>query len=188
MSTILLWIECWCSLQISMLLSPYLPPSSPSTKSFCLSHHSYWRLFYSKRSWEIQVFDEAICRAPKEAQTLRTDLRRGLWGEERVGDMERVTWKHTLLLLSRFSPVQLCATPQTAAHQAPLSLGFSRQEHWSGLPFLLQETYTTICKIYSQWKLAVWLREHKPGLDNNLEGWDGEGGGRDGCPSGRGHG
>ena len=26
-------------------------------------------------------------------------------------------------------------TPETAAHQAPLSLGFSRQEHWSGLPF-----------------------------------------------------
>ena len=40
-----------------------------------------------------------------------------------------------LLLLSRFSHVWLCATPQTAAHQAPLSLGFSRQEHWSGLPF-----------------------------------------------------
>ena len=29
----------------------------------------------------------------------------------------------------------LCATPWTAAHQAPPSLGFSRQEHWSGLPF-----------------------------------------------------
>ena len=40
-----------------------------------------------------------------------------------------------LLLLSCFSRVRLCATPQTAAHQAPLSLGFSRQEHWSGLPF-----------------------------------------------------
>ena len=39
-----------------------------------------------------------------------------------------------LLLLSRFSRVQLCATPQMAAHQAPLSLGLSRQEHWSGLP------------------------------------------------------
>ena len=39
-----------------------------------------------------------------------------------------------LLLLSRFSRVRLCATPETAAHQAPLSLGFSRQEHWSGLP------------------------------------------------------
>ena len=40
-----------------------------------------------------------------------------------------------LLLLSRFSHVQLCATPETAAHQAPPSLGFSRQEYWSGLPF-----------------------------------------------------
>ena len=40
-----------------------------------------------------------------------------------------------LLLLSRFSCVRLYVTPQTAAHQAPPSLGFSRQEHWSGLPF-----------------------------------------------------
>ena len=34
-----------------------------------------------------------------------------------------------LLLLNRFSRVRLCATPQMAAHQAPLSLRFSRQEH-----------------------------------------------------------
>ena len=40
-----------------------------------------------------------------------------------------------LRLLTRFSCVRLCATPEMAAHQAPLSLGFSRQEHWSGLPF-----------------------------------------------------
>ena len=39
-----------------------------------------------------------------------------------------------LLLLSRFSRVRLCVTSQTAAHQATPSLGFSRQEHWSGLP------------------------------------------------------
>ena len=38
-------------------------------------------------------------------------------------------------MLSCFSRVRLCATPQMAAHQAPPSLGFSRQEHWSGLPF-----------------------------------------------------
>ena len=31
--------------------------------------------------------------------------------------------------------LQSCATPQTAAHQAPPSLGFSRQEDWRGLPF-----------------------------------------------------
>ena len=40
-----------------------------------------------------------------------------------------------LLLLSCLSHVRLCATPEMAAHQAPPSLGFSRQEHWSGLPF-----------------------------------------------------
>ena len=33
------------------------------------------------------------------------------------------------------SPVQLFATPWTVAYQAPLSMGFSRQEYWSGLPF-----------------------------------------------------
>ena len=40
-----------------------------------------------------------------------------------------------LLLLSHFSRVCFCETPWTAAHQAPLSTGFSRQEYWSGLPF-----------------------------------------------------
>ena len=39
------------------------------------------------------------------------------------------------MLLSHFSLVRLCATPKTAAHQVSLSLGFSRQEYWSGLPF-----------------------------------------------------
>ena len=38
-----------------------------------------------------------------------------------------------LLLLSRFSRVRLCAAPEMAAHQAPPTLGFSRQEHWSGI-------------------------------------------------------
>ena len=36
--------------------------------------------------------------------------------------------------LSGFSRVQLFAALWTAAHQAPLSMGFSRQENWSGLP------------------------------------------------------
>ena len=40
-----------------------------------------------------------------------------------------------LLLLSHFSRVRLSVTPETAAHQAPLPLQFSRQEHWSELPF-----------------------------------------------------
>ena len=43
------------------------------------------------------------------------------------------TWKWKVKVKS-LSRVQLFATPWTAAHQAPLSLGFSRQEHWSGVP------------------------------------------------------
>ena len=40
------------------------------------------------------------------------------------------------MLLSRFSRVRLCATPWTAAYQGPPSMGFSRQEYWSGLLLL----------------------------------------------------
>ena len=49
--------------------------------------------------------------------------------------ISHLTANISLLLLSRFSRVQLCATPEMAAHLAPPALGFSRQEHWSGLPF-----------------------------------------------------
>ena len=38
-------------------------------------------------------------------------------------------------MLCHFSRVQLFATPWTTAHQAPLSMGFPREEYWSGLPF-----------------------------------------------------
>ena len=57
-----------------------------------------------------------------------------------------------LLLLSHFSRVQLCTTPQTAAQQAPPSLGFSRQEHWSGLP---------LPSLFSRSVLSNSLRPHE---------------------------
>ena len=40
------------------------------------------------------------------------------------------------------------------------------------------ETYITISKIDSQWEFAVWLKKLKQGLCINLEGWNGEGDGR----------
>ena len=40
-----------------------------------------------------------------------------------------------LLCAKSLSRVRLCATPWTVAYQAPPSMGFSRQEYWSGLPF-----------------------------------------------------
>ena len=56
-----------------------------------------------------------------------------------------------LLLLSRFSRVRLCATPEMAARQAPPSLGFSRQEHWSGLPF------PSPVHESEKWKWSCWV-------------------------------
>ena len=41
------------------------------------------------------------------------------------------------------------------------------------------ETYINKCKLDSQQEFAVWLRKLKQGLCINLEGWDGEGGGRE---------
>ena len=47
-----------------------------------------------------------------------------------------------LLLLSHVSLVRLCVTPLMVAQQAPPSVGFSRQEYWSGLPLPSLQTYT----------------------------------------------
>ena len=58
-----------------------------------------------------------------------------LWNQLMCLSTPCQSMKLLLLLLSHFSCVRLCATPEMAAHQAPPSLGFSRQEHWSGLPF-----------------------------------------------------
>ena len=41
------------------------------------------------------------------------------------------------------------------------------------------ETYITICKGNSQWEFVVWLRKFKQGLCIDLEGWDGEGDGKE---------
>ena len=49
-------------------------------------------------------------------------------------------WKLKVKLLSC---VRLLATPWTAAHQAPLYMGFSRQEYWSGVPLPSPQIYTT---------------------------------------------
>ena len=51
-----------------------------------------------------------------------------------LGSQNRKRESRMLLLLSRFSRVRLFATPWTAAYQAPPSMGFPRQESWSGLP------------------------------------------------------
>ena len=70
-----------------------------------------------------------------------------------------------LLLSHHLSRVRLCATPEMAAPQAPPSLGFSRQEHWSGLPFLLQ-----CMKVKSESEIAQSCPTHRDPMDCSLPG------------------
>ena len=69
-------------------------------------------------------------------------MRLPLWGEELLPGYlyPQHAGKFTLFYMRGCLPrhvhrVQLCATPWMGAQQAPLSMGFSRQEYWSGLPF-----------------------------------------------------
>ena len=67
--------------------------------------------------------------------------KRSLAGKKELGFSESIllTIPHLFLILwcevKSLSRVQLYVTPWTVAYQAPLSMGFSRQECWSGLPF-----------------------------------------------------
>ena len=65
--------------------------------------------------------------------------RQGMLGVQILNTSEcDLTWRDGLYRDAQsLSRVQLFATPWTAAHQAPPSLGFSRQAYWSGLPFPL---------------------------------------------------
>ena len=52
-----------------------------------------------------------------------------------------------MLLLSRFTCAWLFTTPWTAAHQAPPSMGFSRQEYWTGVPLPSPNSHPSECKM-----------------------------------------
>ena len=56
-------------------------------------------------------------------------------GKDDIDSFLIQSFQRVLLLPSHFSHIRLCVAAQTAAHQVLLSLGFSRQEYWSGLPF-----------------------------------------------------
>ena len=70
--------------------------------------------------------------------------------------------------LSRVRP---SATPWTAAHQAPPSMGFSRQEYWSGVP----SPSPTVTQSQSVSHLVVSLQPHEPGPARLLCPWNAPG-------------
>ena len=79
-------------------------------------------------------------------------------------------WKVKVKSLSR---VQLWATPWTAAHQAPPSMGFSRQEYWSGvpLPSVLSSSnikYWVPQKVHSEFSITFYRKQQMNFLANSI--------------------
>ena len=56
-----------------------------------------------------------------------------------------ISFSNAKVKVNSLSCVQLLATPWTAAHQAPPSIGFFRQEHWSGLPLSSPINVARLC-------------------------------------------
>ena len=87
---------------------------------------SLFTFMHWRRKWQpTPVF------LPGESQGRGSLVGSRLWGHTET-DTTEATWQQQLCSLSR---VQFFVAPQTVAHQAPLSMEFSRQEYWGGLPF-----------------------------------------------------
>ena len=101
------------------------------------------------------ILAAAVAKSLRSCPTLCDPIDRSLWGSPIPGILQARTlewvaisfssawkWKVKVKLLS---PVRLFATPRTAAYQAPLSMGFSRQEYWSGVPLPSPSDILRLC-------------------------------------------
>ena len=75
-------------------------------------------------------------------------------------------------MLSCFSRIRLFATLWTVAHQALLSIGFSRQESWRGCPALLQGIFLTQGSNLCLLCLLIWQVDSKLPLLATKKDWD----------------
>ena len=85
-------------------------------------------------SWEAPDSTRATHRTPSTSSSLSLPFQ--LFEKNNIClfiESNRMTWI-VMCVLSCFSHVQLCETLWAVAHQAPLSMRFSRKEYWSGLP------------------------------------------------------
>ena len=110
-------------------------------------------------AWDLYIHTAAAAKSPQSCPTLCDPIDGSPPGFPVPGSLQARTLEWVVISFSNvwkwkgkvksFSDVRLFVTPWTAAHQAPPSMGFSRQEYWSGVP-LPSHIHTTIYKMDKQ--------------------------------------
>ena len=93
-----------------------------------------WKLSRGHRTGKVWFSFQSQRREMVKTVQTTTVLQRRSRSWLHVGTVSLTCFCYTVCVLSHFSHVRLFATRWTVALQAPLSMGFSRQEYWSGLP------------------------------------------------------
>ena len=113
---------------MALEVAPWNTVSYPSS-----SHKTPWELLSAFLEWGYKAHCRWLRTANSPALRKCTRSTPSMWSSTFPRPPRPQLFKRIeCLWLGR---VQLFATPWTVAHQAPLSMGFSRQEYWSGLPF-----------------------------------------------------
>ena len=128
----------WCTLHIKAGWQYPALYSFPNLGPVCLSMSSSNFCFFAAKSHQLcpTLCDPIDGSPPGSSVPGILQARTPEW----VAIAFSSAWKWKVKLKS-LSCVQLLVTQWTAAHQAPLSVGFSRQEYWSGLPFASLPAY-----------------------------------------------
>ena len=117
-----MWMVCQLLAEVMWYADyPWLPDKS--LKAILL----YYIILWVRNSHWVWL---SISPAPHALMRVTGWYSGGIWA-----CLKNPKWLHSDAWNLSCCHVRPCATPQTEAHQAPPSLGFSRQEHWSGLPF-----------------------------------------------------
>ena len=96
----------------------------------------------------------------------------GLQSQTQLSNWTELNWetwlrkRYDVVVVQLLSHVWLFVTPWTIAHQASLSMGFSRQQYWSGCNFLLQGIFPTqglnLHLLLGRWVLYHWATREAP--------------------------
>ena len=130
-----------------------------------MTYHSLFFLCFQKRNLVMKAFAAAAAKSLQSCPTLCNPIDGRPTGSPVPGILQARTlewiaisfsnawkWKVKVKLLSH---VRLLVTPWTAAYQAPPSMGFSRQEYWSGVPYLLWKAFEGNLKPLKLWDSLI---------------------------------